>query len=173
MSGDRVATLPLVPAVVDAVAPIPVVAAGGIADGRGMAAALVLGAAGVWIGTRFLASKNRGASGVQASRSYRAAETDTAHTTLFEKAAFAPAPSAPKQHLRELGQRRDGQGGGTAPAKGTLSRRLADGTPALRYADWEPVDRHPGQVEAMALYAGTERRARSRVKPAAEIVRNW
>jgi nitronate monooxygenase len=51
-----VATMPLVPAVVDAVSPAPVVAAGGIADGRGLAAALALGAAGAWIGTRFLAS---------------------------------------------------------------------------------------------------------------------
>ena len=49
-------TLALVPAVVDAVAPIPVVAAGGIADGRGLAAALALGAAGVSMGTRFLAT---------------------------------------------------------------------------------------------------------------------
>ncbi|MEO8122528.1 MAG: nitronate monooxygenase [Burkholderiales bacterium] len=49
------ATLPLVPAVVDAVAPIPVVAAGGIADGRGLAAALMLGAQGALIGTRFYA----------------------------------------------------------------------------------------------------------------------
>jgi enoyl-[acyl-carrier protein] reductase II len=46
----------LVPQVVDAVSPIPVVAAGGIADGRGLAAALVLGAQGANIGTRFLAS---------------------------------------------------------------------------------------------------------------------
>ena len=51
-----VATMPLVPAVVDAVSPIPVVAAGGIADGRGLAAALALGAARASIGTRFLAS---------------------------------------------------------------------------------------------------------------------
>ena len=52
----RVAALALVPQVVDAVRPIPVVAAGGIADGRGLAAALILGAQGVNIGTRFLAS---------------------------------------------------------------------------------------------------------------------
>jgi len=53
----NVSTLTLVPQVVDAVAPIPVVAAGGIFDGRGIAAALVLGAAGVNLGTRFLASR--------------------------------------------------------------------------------------------------------------------
>ncbi len=54
--GGVVSTLVLVPQVVDAVAPVPVVAAGGIFDGRGLAAALLLGAVGVNIGTRFLAS---------------------------------------------------------------------------------------------------------------------
>jgi enoyl-[acyl-carrier protein] reductase II len=53
----RVATMPLVPQVVDAVgARVPVVAAGGIVDGRGLAAALALGADGVWVGTRFVAT---------------------------------------------------------------------------------------------------------------------
>jgi nitronate monooxygenase/enoyl-[acyl-carrier protein] reductase II len=49
-------TLPLVPMMVDAVAPKPVLAAGGIADGRGLAAALALGAQGALLGTRFLAT---------------------------------------------------------------------------------------------------------------------
>ena len=57
---DGVGAMALIPQVVDAVAPIPVVAAGGIADGRGLAAALVLGAAGVNVGTRFLASEEAG-----------------------------------------------------------------------------------------------------------------
>lgn len=53
----RIATLPLVPMIVDAVgSEVPVVAAGGIFDGRGLAAALSLGAAGVWVGTRFIAT---------------------------------------------------------------------------------------------------------------------
>ena len=52
-----VATMPLVPQVVDAVGDrVPVVAAGGIFDGRGLAAALALGADGVWVGTRFIAT---------------------------------------------------------------------------------------------------------------------
>lgn len=54
--GGTVSTMTLVPQVVDAVSPTPVVAAGGIADGRGVAAALALGAEGVNIGTRFLAA---------------------------------------------------------------------------------------------------------------------
>jgi enoyl-[acyl-carrier protein] reductase II len=53
----EVSTMTLVPQVVDAVSPIPVVAAGGIFDGRGVAAALMLGAVGVNLGTRFIASK--------------------------------------------------------------------------------------------------------------------
>ena len=53
----NVSTMALVPQVVDAVAPIPVVAAGGIFDGRGIAAALMLGAAGVNLGTRFIACR--------------------------------------------------------------------------------------------------------------------
>jgi enoyl-[acyl-carrier protein] reductase II len=53
----RVATFPLVPQVVDAVGDrVPVVAAGGVFDGRGLAAALALGADGVWVGTRFIAT---------------------------------------------------------------------------------------------------------------------
>lgn len=55
--GGTVGALALIPQVVDAVRPIPVVASGSIADGRGLAAALVLGAAGVNMGTMFLASK--------------------------------------------------------------------------------------------------------------------
>jgi enoyl-[acyl-carrier protein] reductase II len=46
----------LIPAVIDAVSPVPVVAAGGVADGRGLVAALALGAVGVWLGTRFIAT---------------------------------------------------------------------------------------------------------------------
>jgi enoyl-[acyl-carrier protein] reductase II len=56
-----VSTMALVPQVADAVDPIPVLAAGGIADGRGIAAALVLGAQGVNVGTRFLASEEASA----------------------------------------------------------------------------------------------------------------
>jgi nitronate monooxygenase/enoyl-[acyl-carrier protein] reductase II len=55
--GGTISTMALVPQVVDAVSPVPVVAAGGIYDGRGIAAALMLGAVGVNMGTRFLASE--------------------------------------------------------------------------------------------------------------------
>ena len=54
----RVATFPLIPAVVDAIRPVPVAAAGGIADGRGLAAALALGASAAVVGTRLVASRD-------------------------------------------------------------------------------------------------------------------
>jgi enoyl-[acyl-carrier protein] reductase II len=57
-----VGALALVPQVVDAVAPIPVLVAGGVADGRGLAAGLALGAVGANVGTRFLASEEAGAN---------------------------------------------------------------------------------------------------------------
>ena len=80
-----VATMALVPAVVDAVAPVPVVAAGGIADGRGFAAALALGASGVWIGTRFLASNEVAIHPYYRERLPRACEDDTVYLeNLFD-----------------------------------------------------------------------------------------
>jgi nitronate monooxygenase len=81
--GDR-ATLPLVPAVVDAVAPTPVVAAGGIADGRGLAAALILGAEGALIGTRFYASPEALGYDAAKQRLVAAHGNQTARTRVFD-----------------------------------------------------------------------------------------
>src|ERR1700685_219670 len=55
--GSRIAPLPLVPAVVDAVAPVPVIAAGGIGDARGVGAVLALGAPAAWLGARLLVGR--------------------------------------------------------------------------------------------------------------------
>ncbi|MDP9335768.1 MAG: nitronate monooxygenase [Actinomycetota bacterium] len=87
-----VSTLPLVPAVVDVVAPVPVIAAGGIADGRGIAAALMLGAEGVWIGTRFLATRECGVSDAYKARVVAATGEDTVLTDLFDIAGGMPWP---------------------------------------------------------------------------------
>jgi len=73
-----VATMPLIPQVVDAVGhKVPVVAAGGIFDGRGLAAALSLGADGVWIGTRFIASLEANAVNGYKETLLRLREDDT------------------------------------------------------------------------------------------------
>ncbi len=88
--GDTVSTMSLVPQVVDAVSPIPVVAAGGIADGRGLAAALLLGAQGVNVGTRFLASEEAGISD-DWKRRILAAESEDAVKVEFANEVFPPA----------------------------------------------------------------------------------
>ena len=72
-----VATMPLVPQIVDAVGDVPVVAAGGIFDGRGLAAAITLGASGVWLGTRFIATPEARAVAGYKDALLRAHEDDT------------------------------------------------------------------------------------------------
>lgn len=84
-----VSALALVPQVVDAVSPIPVVAAGGIADGRGLAAVLVLGAQGINIGTRFLASKEAG-GGESWKQAILAAESEDTLKVEFWNDIFPP-----------------------------------------------------------------------------------
>jgi len=79
--GD-ISTLCLVPQVADAVS-IPVIAAGGIADGRGAAAAFMLGARGVQVGTRFLTAKESGVSQAFKDRVFAAGDTDTVVTGRF------------------------------------------------------------------------------------------
>jgi nitronate monooxygenase len=71
-----VGTFALVPQVVDAL-DVPVVAAGGVTDGRGLAAALALGAEGVSLGTRFLLAEESGAPPVYRERLLALRETDT------------------------------------------------------------------------------------------------
>jgi nitronate monooxygenase len=71
-----VGTMVLVPRVVDAV-DVPVAAAGGIMDGRGVAAALALGAQGAWIGTRFMQATEAGTSPVHQEKLAQLADTDT------------------------------------------------------------------------------------------------
>jgi enoyl-[acyl-carrier protein] reductase II len=84
-----VGAMALVPQVADAVAPTPVLAAGGIADGRGLAAALVLGAGGANVGTRFLASQE---AGVDQLWKERVLEIDSEEAVRFEAwGAIMPA----------------------------------------------------------------------------------
>jgi nitronate monooxygenase len=80
--GALVGTLALVPQVVDAV-DVPVVAAGGIMDGRGVVAALALGASAAQLGTRFLLATESGASGAYRQRLLAAIETDTVVTAAL------------------------------------------------------------------------------------------
>jgi NAD(P)H-dependent flavin oxidoreductase YrpB (nitropropane dioxygenase family) len=169
VQGD-VATLPLVRVVVEAVGATPVVAAGGITDGPGLAAVLALGASGAWIGTRFLASDE-----AQIHPRYRdllldAAETATVHTELFDLGW----PDAPHRVLRNstydawaaAGRPASGQRPGEGQAVATGAR---GGVP--RYAAATPGPDVSGDIDAMSLWAGQGVGSVHTVRPAGEIVR--
>ena len=91
-------SLVLLPAVVDAVAPLPVIAAGGIADGRGVAAALALGAVAVCVGTRLIASREAYAHDEYKRRVVSAVTGDVGQTSIF-------GPEWPDQPMRVLRNR--------------------------------------------------------------------
>ncbi|MDA1215622.1 MAG: nitronate monooxygenase [Chloroflexi bacterium] len=85
-------TMAIVPTVVDVAKGVPVIAAGGIADGRGLAAALMLGAEGAWIGTRFVASVEAVRPQWQKDRIVEASADDTVVTRAYDLAANAAFP---------------------------------------------------------------------------------
>jgi len=79
----RIGSLALWPQAVDAAAPTPLLAAGGIGDGRGLAAALAIGCIGVWVGTRFLASEEGGCLDIQKEAIVEATDEDTRRSYLY------------------------------------------------------------------------------------------
>jgi enoyl-[acyl-carrier protein] reductase II len=97
-----VATMPLVPQIVDAVgARVPVVAAGGIFDGRGLAAALALGADGAWIGTRFIATPEARAVPGYKDALVRTAEDGTVVSRAFTGKTLRAVRNAQTQHFED------------------------------------------------------------------------
>ncbi len=166
-----VSSLVLVPAVVDAVAPTPVVAAGGIADGRGVAAALVLGAAGVWLGTRFVASEESLAHHIYKQRILTADAEDTVYSELFD----IGWEHAPHRTLRnstvDIWQKAGSPPSGKRPREGEVIAHRADGSPVERYSSSMPLDKMRGEMEGLALYAGQSVGLVKDVKPAGTIIR--
>ncbi len=87
-----IGTLSLVPAVVDECPGVPIVASGGIGDGRGLAAALVLGACGVWLGTRFVASEECSGSDWIKDAVVNSGTDDTVLTKVYDLVNNSPFP---------------------------------------------------------------------------------
>lgn len=166
----RTSTMVLTPAVVDAVGPVPVVAAGGIADGRGLAAVLALGAQAAWLGTRFLTAFE-----AATHESYRravvvAGSQDTVLTGCFD----GGWPDAPHRALRNstLCAWEDA-GRPAAPHRPGEGETIATddlGRAHLRYEDMIPTPGMSGDVEALALYAGQSAALVHDTAPAAEIM---
>ena len=166
-----VATLPLVPAVVDAVGPTPVVAAGGIADGRGLAAVLCLGAQAGWLGTRFLASQEALVHPQYKRWVVEALETATVHTELFD----GGWPEAPHRVLENEVFRTWEKAGrpdsGSRPGEGQPIAKRGDGSLIEKYSVEMPTPDVTGDLGGMALYAGQSAGIVREILPAAEIVR--
>jgi NAD(P)H-dependent flavin oxidoreductase YrpB (nitropropane dioxygenase family) len=165
-----VATLALVPAVVDQVGKVPVVAAGGIADGRGLAAVLALGASGAWIGTRFLSAHEAAIHPRYHDLLLAATETETEYGTLYD----GTWPDAPHRTLRnstirswEAAGRPDS---GDRPGEGEIVGRWSDGH-VVRYQSHTPTHDTEGDIEAMSLWAGQGVALVHKTQPAADIVR--
>ena len=163
----------LLPTVVDAVAPLPVIGSGGIADGRGLVAALSLGAQGISIGTRFLASAEAHACEAYKHRVVLANAEDTVYTEQFNLGWS----NAPHRVLRTLATERLERSGqpvaGKRPGEGTVLGTMQSGgsTVAISaYSAYLPEPEVSADIEQMALYAGQSCSLINAVKPAAEIV---
>ncbi len=164
-------TFNLLPAVRAAVAPLPVIAAGGITDGASMAAALALGAEAVWCGTRFLASAEADANDGYKARVLEASVGDTLSTTLF-------GPEMPLQPMRVIrnaatdewaGREEEAMATTAGQTAGTL--RTPDGAvPLPRFSVYLPTRDVDGDLDQLCLTAGQSAGKIRALKPAAQIV---
>ena len=169
-------TVTLVPSVVDAIAPIPVLAAGGIADGRGVVAAVALGAEGAWVGTRFLASTEADAHEYYKARLVEAKVDGTSRHWIFG----LDFPNAPVRGLRnsivaehegvDQPPPYEGLDLTALPEIGT-TELFGQTTPLPKYTGLPPTKGATGDFEQMSLLAGESVGLVKDVVPAVEITR--
>lgn len=171
-----ITTLALIPAARDAVGPaMPLLAAGGFADGRGLAAALALGADGAVFGTRFLASKEVAANPAYQQRILSAEAEDTVHTTLYDQGW----PDAPHRVIRtkvvaeweRAGRPESGKRPGEGATIGKMTRGGFESPPLVKYSVMSPTNEFKGDVEELPFYAGMSVSLVHDIRPAGEIVK--
>lgn len=168
----EVTTMALVPRVVDAVAPVPVIAAGGIADARGLVAALALGAQAVVIGTRLIATPEAKAHPAYKEKVLSATEEQTVRTTLFGYGW----PNAPHRTLRTPFVERwltdESRGSEQRPDEPLIGETKIGGQPVplLRFMGLPPTVEASGDLESMDFLAGQSVGLVREIKPAAEVV---
>jgi enoyl-[acyl-carrier protein] reductase II len=163
----------LAPRIVDAVAPLPVAVAGGIADARGVVAALALGAEAVVLGTRFLLTHESNAHPWYKQQLLEAGEKDTVRTILFGHGW----PNAPHRTLRTrfveqwLGNESRTQE--SRPDEPVIGKSWIGGReiPIQRFMSIPPNARVTGDIDSMALLAGQAIGLVNEIKPAATVVR--
>jgi len=167
-------TLVLVPLVADRVRPLPVIAAGGIGDARGLVAVLAAGADGASLGTRFLMTPEAAVHPRYHDALRDARPDDTLLTTLFD----VGWPEAPHRVLRTATVTAWEAAGrppsGARPGEGEPVARLTVGAldlPLVRYGPMLPASDVGGDVDALAFYAGQSCGLVREVEPAATLVR--
>ncbi len=153
------ASMPLVPMVVSAVAPLPVLAAGGIADGRGLAAALALGAEGVLLGTRFLAT-----------------EESPLHPNLKEAIVRSDGHDTVLTEIPDIASGRVWPGAMARAARNGFIRKWAGREWDLRRRSREAGEeamaaRQAGDVENASLLYGQDAGLIDAVEPAGDVIR--
>jgi nitronate monooxygenase/enoyl-[acyl-carrier protein] reductase II len=163
----------LLPATVEAVAPLPVIAAGGIATGPGVAAALELGAQSVSLGTRFLCSEESRAAREYKQRIVAATAEDTVYTKMFD----VGWPDAAHRVLRNTVVREWEAAGSPPPGERAGEGDVVGRMPVAgqvvdlpRYGIFMPLEGFEGDLEHAVLYSGQSCTLVNDVLPAAQIV---
>jgi len=165
-----VATSILIPAIADKVS-IPVVATGGIADGRGFLAALGLGAAGICLGTRFLMSEEAGVDPLYQELIRNASENDTYYADRLFNIGWDHAPHRVIKNSTVTNWMTAGRPpAGQRPGEHEVIAFYPGGTPIERYSDIGPMQYLTGDLEALALYAGQSAGLLTEVQGAASII---
>jgi NAD(P)H-dependent flavin oxidoreductase YrpB (nitropropane dioxygenase family) len=170
-----VTSLALIPSVRDAVGPeVPIIASGGFADGRGLAAALALGADAAVFGTRFLASNEVAADPKYQQRIIEADAEETVHTELYDigwpNAAHRVLRTRVIDEWERAGRPETGKRPGEGKSIGKLTRGDID-VPIVKYSVMAPTSSFEGDIEELPFYAGMSVSLVREKLPAGEIVK--
>ena len=169
-----VTTFALVPEVRDAIGDLPMLAAGGITDGRGLAAALALGADGAVFGTRFAASDESDAHPAYKQALLSAHASDTLHTKLYDVGWPDAAHRVIRTPLVEAWERAGRPESGHRPHEGETKGRLKRPDvelPVVNYSVTPPTESVEGDISGLPFYAGHSVSLVKTIAPAGEIVR--